>query len=69
MEVRMGTVPLNDILSELDDLVTRLEERHPVNQIPPPDLVVEKWLVSAYQRYWADTGAQGTSNARTRVQP
>lgn len=54
MEVRMGTVPLDDILSELDDLVTRLEERQPPQQMPPSDLVVEQWLVSAYKRHWAD---------------
>lgn len=55
LDVRMGSVPLPEILAELDDLIDQLAKAPFRISTPPVELTVEQWLISAYQRHWDET--------------
>jgi len=56
MEVRMGNVPLADVLVELDATVAELEDLVRTSPLPPdPDVAaVDQFLIDAYRAAWAD---------------
>ena len=54
MDVRMGTVPPEDILEELDGLIVDLENSPETLQDPPADLVIEQWLIDTYLSAWSE---------------
>ncbi|UJA19333.1 nucleotidyltransferase [Thermoleophilia bacterium SCSIO 60948] len=54
MDVRMGRVPPAEILEELDGLIAQLESAPVPHQSPPPQAVIEQWLVETYLDAWRD---------------
>lgn len=55
MEVRLGEVPLEDVTAELDGLIAKLERAPLRISSPPPDLVIEQWMIEAYRQHWEET--------------
>ena len=53
-EVRAGTVPLDEVLAEIDDLVARLTEATEASELPeePDHARIDSFLISAYRRWW-----------------
>lgn len=54
MDVRMGNVPPGEILEELDELIAELEAAPIAGQDPPPELVIEQWLIQTYLSAWSE---------------
>jgi predicted nucleotidyltransferase len=54
MEIRNGRVPLDEILTELDELIAQLEVAPISARLPPAGVVLEQWLIATYQDYWRE---------------
>ena len=67
-EVRAGTVPLDDVLAEIDRLRGELEALTEASQLPdePDHPRIDAFLESAYQRWWSDPRGKARS-ARGRT--
>lgn len=52
MEIRGGSVPLDDVLLELDGLIDKLRAAPVPHMDPPPELQLEQWLIGAYRDHW-----------------
>jgi hypothetical protein len=55
LEVRLGETPLEDVLTELDNLIRALERAPIPATNPSNELIIERWLIEAYRRHWDET--------------
>ena len=71
MAIRRGTVPLDEVLAELDDAVRTLEALAASDDLPPePDAAaLDAFLVDAYARAWGFSTRSASSALSSRTGP